>query len=134
MEPWKEYRAWVNEVWVTTGAWLRRPENERALVGLLKANIAAFRRANTDFPWYADAYRRHATLPNARTEADDKIRPLWQGLSEQVKAWPADGGLDPAAIEELVPLYRAAGAVTGRASPRDFVETRYLRQALSELG
>ena len=24
MEPWKEYRAWVNEVWIMTGAWLKQ--------------------------------------------------------------------------------------------------------------
>jgi len=134
MEPWKEYPAWVNEVWVTSGAWLRRPENERALVSLLKANITAFRRANTDFPWFVDAYRKHATVPNASAATPESIRPLWEGLSGEVRAWPRDGRLDPADIEALVPLYRESGAVTGRAKPADFYDTSYLRQALAELG
>jgi NitT/TauT family transport system substrate-binding protein len=134
MEPWKEYPAWVNEVWVATGSWLRRPENERALVGLLKANLMAFRRASGDFPWFLEAYRKHATVPNAKEAPEAEVRVLWEGLSREVKAWPADGRLDPADVEALVPLYREAGAVAGRANPRNFYETSYLRQALSELG
>jgi len=134
MEPWKEYRAWVNEVWVAQGSWLKQPANERALVNLLKANITAFRRANTDLNWFADAYRKHATVPKANEATTDSLRALWQGLSQQVKAWPADGRLDPADIEALVPLYKRAKAVQGTVAPSRFIETSYLRQALSELG
>ncbi len=134
IEPWKAYRAWLNEVWITTSAWLSKTENERALVDLLKVNITAFRKANTDFAWFATAYRRHATVPDVAKASDDSIRPLWEGLANSVKAWPADGGLDPANIDELIPLYRAAGAAEGKVKGRDLVAMDYMRQALSELG
>ncbi len=134
IEPYKAYRAWINEVWITTGAWLSKKENERALVDLLKVNLTAFRKADSDFAWFADAYRRHATVPDVAKATDDSIRPLWQGLAQSVKAWPADGGLDPADIDELIPLYRAAGAAQGKVKGKDLVVTDYVRQALSELG
>lgn len=134
IEPWKSYRAWLNEVWITTGAWLKNKENERALVDLLKVNIAAFRRANTDFDWFAGVYRRHATIPDIAKASDASIRPLWDGLVNSVKAWPANGGLDPSDIDELAPLYRAAGAAQGKIKGKDLVVTDYVRQALSELG
>ena len=37
IEPWKEYQAWFGEVLFATGAWLKKPENERAAIDLLKA-------------------------------------------------------------------------------------------------
>lgn len=134
MQPWKEYHPWVNEVWVAAGGWLKKPENEKALIALLKANIAAFRRANTDFAWYADMYRRYATLPNVAKETDASIRALWDGLANDVKSWPPQDGPDPDDIERLVPLYKAAGAVRGTVKARDFVVLDYVKQAISELG
>ncbi len=134
MEPWKEYHPWINEVWTVTGAWLKKPENEKALVALLKVNIAAFRRANTDFAWYADIYRRYATLPDVAKESDASIRVLWDGLANDVKSWPAQDGPDPDDIERLIPLYKSAGAVRGTVKARDFVVLDYVKQALSELG
>jgi NitT/TauT family transport system substrate-binding protein len=133
IEPYKEYRAWINEVWITTGAWLGKKENERALVDLLKVNLIAFRRANTDLAWFSDAYRRHATVPDVAKASDESIRPLWDGLAHSVKAWPPNGGLDAADIEELIPLYKAAGAVQGKLKASSLVVTDYLHQAVSEL-
>ena len=49
IEPWKEFQSWVNEVWVVRADWLNKPENERALVDFLKAQLLAFRKANSDF-------------------------------------------------------------------------------------
>lgn len=134
MEPWKEYHPWVNEVWVASGAWLKRAENEKALVALLKANTAAFRRANTDFAWYAEIYRRYATVPDIAKETEASIRALWEGLAKDVQSFPAQNGPDPDDIERLIPLYKAAGAVRGTVKAREFVVLDYLKQALSELG
>ena len=133
IEPWKSYHPWINEVWVTTGSWLKQTSNETALVALLKANIAAYRRANTDYAWYADCYRRYATVPDSEKQ-DSIIRPLWEGLVNDVKSWPPQDGPAPEDIERLIPLYKAAGAVRGTVKARDFVILDYVKQALAELG
>jgi NitT/TauT family transport system substrate-binding protein len=133
IEPWKAYHPWVNEVWAVTGAWLKEPENEKALVALLKANIAAYRRANTDYAWYADMYRRYATVPDPEKQ-DAVVRPLWEALANEVKSWPPQDGPAPDDIERLIPLYKAAGAVRGTVRARDFVVVDYVKQALAELG
>ena len=65
IEPWKEFTGWTNEVWVVRSDWLKKPENERALIDFLKANLIAFRRANTDFDWYLDSFRKYVTLKDA---------------------------------------------------------------------
>lgn len=132
IEPWKRYHPWVNEVWAVTGSWLKDKSNETALVALLKANIAAFRRANTDFTWYAEIYRRYATVPE-KEKQDAVVRPLWEGLVNEVKSWPPQDGPSPDDIERLIPLYKAAGAVRGTVKARDFVILDYVKQALAEL-
>jgi NitT/TauT family transport system substrate-binding protein len=133
IEPWKAYHPWVNEVWAVTGAWLKKPENERALVALLKTNIAAYRRANTDYAWYAEMYRRYATVPDTEKQ-DAVIRPLWESLANEVKSWPSQDGPAPDDVERLIPLYKAAGAVRGTVKARDFVIVDYVKQALAEMG
>ena len=134
VEPWNEYHPWINEVWITTGKWLGRKENERALVALLKQNILAFRKANTDFAWYADAYRKLVTLPHADKEQDSTLRPVWETFVKTIKPWPDDGGVTAADVAALVPIYKAVGAVKGTADPRSFVIADYAKQALREIG
>jgi len=134
IEPWKEYKAWINEVWVVNGAWLKSAANQRALVDLIKATITGFRKANDDFAWYAQMYRKHVTLPKANEATDDAIKPLWEGLVRDVKAWPPnmDFKVDP--FDDLLPVYKAAGAVEGKVQPSQVVETSFVQQALAELG
>ena len=36
LEPWKEYSPWINEIWACNGAWLKKKENERAVIDVLK--------------------------------------------------------------------------------------------------
>ena len=134
LEPWKEYRTWIHEVWAVPGAWLQAPANQRVAVDLLKATLTAFRRANTDFAWYAEKYRKHATLPKAAEATDDELRPLWQRLSQEVKAWPASGGFTVEAFQELLPVYKAADAVAGTVKVEQVVDTSYVERALKELG
>jgi len=133
IEPWKEYKAWINEVWVVNGGWLKAKENQRAVVDLVKATITGFRTANSDFNWYAQMYRKHVTLPKANAAADESIKPLWEGLKQDVRAWPADMDFKVEPFNDLMPVYEAAGAVEGKVQPKQVVETSFVEQALAEL-
>lgn len=133
-EPWKAYNPWINEVWVVNGAWLRNAANQRAVVDLLKATIMGFRKANDDFAWYAQMYRKHATLPRAHETSDEVVRPVWEGLAKNIKAWPRDMDLKIEYFDALMPAYKLAGAVEGKVEPKQIVDTSFVTQALSELG
>lgn len=134
VQPWKDFPAWINEVWAVPGPWLRKPENERAIVDLLKANITAFRRANRDLAWYAKSYREHATLKDAKGATEESLRSVWEQLAREIKAWPNDMNFGLQAFQEVLPAYKAAGAIQGTARVEQIVETRYVAQALKELG
>jgi hypothetical protein len=49
IEPAKEYDAFLGEVWIVSGKWLEKPENQRAAVDLLKATLQAFRKARSEY-------------------------------------------------------------------------------------
>jgi NitT/TauT family transport system substrate-binding protein len=134
LEPWKEYRTWINEVWAVNGAWLRKPENQRVAVDVAKASLTAFRRANTELGWFADQYRKHATIPKAKEETNATLQPLWEGLVKDVKAWPGSGDLQVEVFRELLPVYQAAEAVAGSVKVEQVVDTSFMDQALKELG
>lgn len=134
LEPWKEYRTWINEVWAVNGGWLRKPENQRVAVDAVKASIMAFRRANGELAWFADRYRKHATIPKASEETDQALQPLWQGLVKDVRAWPVSGELNVEAFRELLPVFKAADAVAGTVKVEQVVDTSFVDQALKELG
>lgn len=133
-EPWNFYKHWVHEVWIARGSWLKDPQNARAAVDVLKATTLAFRRANRDFPWYLDAYRKYATLPGAKNATAESLRPEWQRLVREIKAWPDDNILTAADFSELLPLYREAGDISGNLRMEDIVDTSYAERALKELG
>lgn len=134
IEPWKQYKPWINEVWVVRGDWLKAKNNERALIDLIKATLTGFRKANDDFAWYASKYRKYVTLPKANTAKDEEIKPLWQGLAQDIKTWPRNMDWKPEYFDALWPAYKTAGAVAGKIRPSQIVETGYVKQALSELG
>jgi NitT/TauT family transport system substrate-binding protein len=134
LEPWKEYRTWINEVWAVNGAWLRRPENQRVAVDTVKATLMAFRRASGELAWFGDKYRKHATLPKANEATDESLQPLWQGLVKDVKAWPGSMEFSVEAFRELLPVFKAAEAVAGTVKVEQVVDTSFLDQALKELG
>jgi NitT/TauT family transport system substrate-binding protein len=134
IEPWKEFTGWTNEVWVVRTEWLARPGNERALIDFLKANLMAFRRANTDFDWYLESFRKYVTLKDADKTSAPTLRPIWEKLRNEVRAWPNDGNFSVAAIQAMVPACKAADAIRGTVNVEDLVEPRYLQQALRELG
>ncbi len=134
LEPWKEYRAWMNEIWAGNGAWLRKPENQRAAVDLMKAVLMGFRKGTADFGWYLEKYRKHATLPKAAEATPDEIRPLWHTLAQELKAWPASNDFTIEHFRELLPVYKAAGAIEGTIKLDQVIDTSYVEQAVKELG
>jgi NitT/TauT family transport system substrate-binding protein len=134
IEPWKTYNPWLSEAWLVQGQWLAKTENQRAAVDLNKAMITAFRRSNADFDYYAAGFRKFATIKDADKTPDDQIRPIWQKLSRDIKAWPNDGGFRREYFKELIPVYRKAGAIKADPNLDRVVETRFVEQALKELG
>jgi NitT/TauT family transport system substrate-binding protein len=134
LQPWTEYETWINEVWVVNGGWLKSKANERMVIDLIKATTMGFRKANDDFAWYADTYRKHATLPKANEATNDSLKPLWTGLKDDVKAWPRDMNFEVKPFDALIPVYKAAGAIEGKVEPKNVVETSLAQQAVSELG
>lgn len=134
IEPWKEFPNWTNEVWIVRADWLKKPENERALVDFLKAQITAYRRTNADFNWYLESFRKYATLKDANKTTAEALRPVWEKLKGEIGAWPNSPGFAAKDLEEMIPTYKAADAIRGTVNVKDVVEPRYLQQALKELG
>ena len=134
MYPWKEYRAWSTEVWAVQADWLRKPENQRLAVDFMKAQLVAFRRANADLDWYVEGYRKFVTLPNAAAATKDAIRPQWETLSTVVRAWPPDGNFSVQNFRELMPVFKAAGAIKGTLQIERVIDASYVQRAAKELG
>jgi len=134
IEPWKEFTGWTNEVWVVRNDWLAKPGNERVLTDFLKTNLIAFRRANADFDWYLDSFRKYVTLKDADKMSAATLRPIWEKLKNEVRAWPADGNFSVAGIQAMLAACKAADAIRGTVKVEELVDTRYMQQALKELG
>lgn len=134
IEPWKVYDPWLNEAWVTSGETLKNPEKEEMAVALMKACITAFRKANSDFNWYAEMYRKYATIKSAKEAPDEEIRKVWEVLQGPAKAWPNDMNFNIANAERLLPVYQKTGVIEGSLDFKKFMNTKYVDQALSELG
>ena len=134
IEPWKEYENFLGEVWMVSGAWLSKSENQRAAVDLLKASIQSFRRAQTHPTWYSAAFRKYGTQSDMAKASDAEIEAIRKKLAEEVNAWPKDMNHRVKVYQELLPIYKEAGAVQGTADVTKVVETRYVQQALQELG
>jgi NitT/TauT family transport system substrate-binding protein len=134
VEPWKVYERWISEGWLVNRAWMAEADNQRALVELNKAVIASFRHATSDYGYFARGYRTYATVPGAAEITDETLRPIWQKLATEIRAWPGDGGFKREYFEQLLPVYRQAKAVKGTPDLNAAVEPRFVDQALQELG
>jgi NitT/TauT family transport system substrate-binding protein len=134
LEPWKEYKAWINEIWACSGTWLKNKDNERAVIDLIKAQMIAFRKANSDLSWYTANYRKHVTLPNAKDATEDGIKPVWETLSKTIGAWPTRTEVKAEYFDELLPVYKQADAIQGKIKLDQVLETSLASQAASELG
>jgi NitT/TauT family transport system substrate-binding protein len=134
LDPAKEYKAWFGEVYFATSDWLKKPENKRAAVDLLKANLMAFRKASSDYAWFAAQYRKHSTVEKAAQQGDDVIKPVWEILVKQINAFP--GSMDTFTVQnfkDLVPVYKAAESLEGKVDVEKIIDRTYLDQALKEL-
>lgn len=132
-QPWEFYRLWVNEVWACSGGWLKKPGNARAAIDLLKATTSAFRRANRDFTWYLQMYRKYATIPKANETTEETLKPLWAKLVKDVRAWPDYNILTANDMKDLLPIYKAAGDIRGSLKIKDVIDPSYAEQAMKEL-
>lgn len=133
-QPWEFYKVWINEVWAASESWLKDKANQRAAIDVIKATTLAFRRANRDFNWYLDNYHKYVTLTDAKTATAETVRPLWQKLSKEVKAWPDQNIVTAADFKDLLPLYKAAGDINGSIDLNKVIDTSYAEQAMKELG
>ena len=134
IEPWKEFDFWSNECWAVNGDWLEKPENQRAIVDLMEAQLRANHLASTDFAWFADMFRKYSNDRDAAKWPDERIRGEWTLLTEQVKAWPAPMPLDLAQFNSLIPIYEKAGIVSAGASFDKIIEPRFLAEAQKRIG
>lgn len=130
--PGELFNPWLSEVWLSNAGWLA--DNRRAAVDLQKATITSFRRANSDLAYFAEMYRKFATAKGAKEATDEELRPVWSELVNEIQAWPNDGGFKTEYVKQLVPVYEDAGALEGSVDVGKIVDTRYVDQALQELG
>jgi NitT/TauT family transport system substrate-binding protein len=134
VEPWKEYPAWFGEAWVVHSGWLQKPENSRAVTDVLKSTLRAFRHATNDFAWFAEKSRRHSTVRDAAKADDATLRPVWEKLAQEIKAWPpAMDSFSAEGMRALLPVYKAANAIRGTVDLSQVIDRRPLEQALREL-
>jgi|SaaInl7_200m_RNA_FD_contig_81_202263_length_1205_multi_3_in_0_out_0_2 NitT/TauT family transport system substrate-binding protein len=133
IEPAKEYDAFLGEVWIVSGKWLAKPENQRAAVDLLKATIIAFRKTNSDPKWYAEMYRKYGSKKNMKKASDEEIEVVRQALGKDIGCWPDNMQHSLSVYKDLLPVYKSAGAVKGTVDVSKVVETKYVEQALKEL-
>jgi NitT/TauT family transport system substrate-binding protein len=133
IEPAKEYDAFLGEVWIVSGKWLAKPENQRAAVDLLKATVIAFRKADSDPKWYAAMYRKYGSKKNMKKASDAEIEVVRQALGKDIGCWPKNMNHSVSVYKKLLPVYKSAGAVKGTVDVSKVVETQYLEQALKEL-
>lgn len=134
IEPWKIYNPWLSEAWLVQGSWLKNADNARAITDLLKATLTSFRKANESLSYFSEGYRKYATIKDAKSATEAELKPVWEQLSKQVKAWPNDGGFRLKYFEELLPVYVKAGTVKRGANIARVIDTQYIDKALKELG
>ena len=134
VEPWKIYNPWLSEAWLVQGSWLKNADNARAITDLLKATVTSFRKTNQSLSYFVEGYRKYATVKDAKTATEDQLRPVWETLSKQIKAWPDDGGFRVKYFEELMPVYVKAGTIKRGTNITKTIDTQYMEKAIKELG
>jgi NitT/TauT family transport system substrate-binding protein len=134
IEPWQAYKHFLAEAWLVPGAWADDKNNERAAIDLNKAMIKSFRLATSEYDYFAKGFRKYATVPKAAEVTDEALKPIWQKLAKEINAWPIDGGFKREYFEELLPVYLKAGAIKSKPNLNKVIETRFVEQALQELG
>lgn len=135
VRPWEEYNNWFSAVLISSGKWLQADENKAAAVAVLKSILTSFRRTNTDYDWYKARVGDYASSKDLKTAGDDFLKPVWQTLTTQIKAFPADmAPMTPDEFAKVIPVYKQAGALKGTVDLGKVIDRSYLEQALKELG
>lgn len=134
IEPTQLFNPWLSEGWLVNGKWLEKEENQRIIIDLQKATIASFRRANEDLAYFADGYRRYATVAGAPEATDESLEWAWKHLSTVIKAWPNDGGFKREYFQQLLPTYIGANALRTELDLSKVIDTSFTEKALAELG
>lgn len=133
-EPAKVYESFLGEVWIVSGDWLAKEDNRNRAKALLAATTQAFRRANADAGWYADMYRKHGTKESMQTAPDEEIEIVRQALGVDIGCWPNNMDHKLSVYEELVPVYKSAGAIKGTVDLGSVVDTSLIDEVLAEIG
>ena len=134
LKPWEEYKLFIAECWLTSGEWLKNPENQRLAVDIQKATISSFRKANRDLSYFGNAYRKYSTIKGAAALTDEQLKPVWETMSKTARVWPDDGMFKREFFRELLPIYKAVGAFPREPDLDRLIDTSYTEQALKELG
>jgi hypothetical protein len=103
---------------VVRNDWLAKPGNERVLTDFLKTNLIAFRARRR-----LRLVSRQLSQVRALKDATDKmsaatLRPIWEKLRNEVRAWPADGNFSVAGIQAMLAACKAADAIRARSRSR----------------
>lgn len=133
IEPAKAYEAFLGEVYIVSGEWLKDPENRERAKALLEATTLAFRKANEDPAWYAAMYRKYGTQDSMAGASDEEVEVVRQALGSDIGTWPADMRHNMGVYETLIPVYEAAGAVRGTVDLSKVVDTSLIEEVLEKL-
>ena len=135
VRPWQEYSNWFSAVVVSTGKWLEADENKAAAVAVLKSVLTSFRKTNTDYDWYKARVGEYASSKDLKAAADDFLKPVWQTLTTEIKAFPGDmAPMIPDEFAKVIPVYKEAGVLKGTVDLDKVIDRTYLEQAVKELG
>lgn len=134
VRPWQEYDNWFSAVIMTTGTWLKQDDNKAAAVAVLKATLVSFRKTNSDFGWYKERVGDYASSKDLKAAGDDFLKPVWETLTKEIKAFPPNmETLDPGIFAKVIPIYKEAGALKGTVDLDKLIDRTYLAQAIKEL-
>ena len=96
--------------------------------------ITSFRRTNADFDYFAAGFRKYATVPDAAKATDDDAQAdlaealaRHQGVAERRR-------LPREYFKGAASRLSQAGAVKGEPNLDRVIDTRFVEQALQELG
>ena len=135
MRPWEAYDDWFSAVIVAKSSWLEKPENKTAAVAVLKSVLTAFRKTNADYPWFKSQVVLYGSSKDLKTADDAALKPVWETLTQTIKAFPNDmAQMNVAQFAKVIPVYKDTGALKGTVDLHKLIDRTYLEQALKELG
>lgn len=123
---------WNQEILAVSGKWLKKKENERAAVDVIKGVMRAIKKTREDPDWYVEKYRKWATT-KLKGVTDDDIKKLYNALKNDLGLWPEDLGYSHEKFDKVRILYQDAGYDKGTVKTEDLFLMEYYDQAREEL-